>query len=98
YVAAGIETSCEASCSTKIVESAIKVCNIVIELNFVLVTTHLGEVHGSMEGHLGLRGAQLQGCVPRAAICVIEPARQRMRVNERRIDHTGMRYTRSELV
>jgi hypothetical protein len=76
----------------------VEIRKIVVELDFILVTSYFREVHGFVKGDLGLCRQQLKCCVPGAAIRVVEPASQRMCVGERGIDYRCVRHIGNELM
>jgi hypothetical protein len=80
------------------VELAAEIRKVVVELDFILVTPYLGEVDGFVKSDLDLCRAQLKSRIPRAAICAIETAAQRMRVGEGGINDLRVRYTGNQLV
>ena len=98
HVTCWIEASRETRRAAQIVELTSEIGKIVVELDFILVTPHFGQVDGFVKSNLRLRRSQLKSRIPCAAICVIETAAQRMRVGEGSVDNSRVRYAGNQFV
>lgn len=97
HIAVGVATAGEPRRFAKVVELRAKVGKVVVQRDVVLEPPDLGEFDRPVERDLGLRGPDLECSVPGTPLRTVEPAAERMRVRERRIDDTaiGTPYTSS---
>src|SRR5439155_19930150 len=93
----GIKAVGPSVCGAEVVKLATKIGEIVVKGHVVLEAAHFRELHSLVEGDLSLRGLGLERRVPRTAIGTVEPAAERMRVSERRIDDAIVRNAEQQL-